>query len=50
MICPYCGSENTDFVDEDRESEHWVCRDCGDDFVVWDDGEVTDRHNSKIND
>ena len=46
--CPYCGSDNIDFVDSDEDSTKYICRDCDDDFIVHDDGEVTDRHNRPI--
>lgn len=46
--CPHCGSENIDFVDSDEDSTKYVCRDCGQDYLVLDDGEVTDRHNRPI--
>ena len=46
--CPYCNSSNIDFVDEDDSSCKYICRDCGDDFIVWKDGNITDRHNRPI--
>ena len=46
--CPFCGSENIDFVDSDEDSEKHICRDCGKDFIVHSDDEVTDRHNRPI--
>lgn len=46
--CPFCGSENIDFVDSDEDSEKHVCRDCGQDFLVHDDGHVTTRNNRPI--
>ena len=46
--CPYCGSENIDFVDSDEDSEKHVCHDCGQDFLVHDDDEVTTRNNRPI--
>ena len=47
--CPYCGSDNIDFVDSDYESTKYICRSCGEDFIVDDDDQtVTDRHNRPI--
>ena len=46
--CPYCHSENIDFVDSDEDSEKHVCRDCGEDFIVLDGGEVTTRNGRPI--
>ena len=46
--CPFCGSENIDFVDSDEDSEKHVCHDCGKDFLVHDDGHVTTRNNRPI--
>lgn len=47
--CPYCGSDNTDFVDEDAESEKRICRDCGEDYIFWfEDKEFTTRNNFPI--
>lgn len=46
--CPYCHSENIDFVDSDEDSEKHVCHDCGQDFLVHDDGHVTTRNNRPI--
>ena len=46
--CPYCDSENIDFVDSDGDSEKHVCHDCGQDFLVHDDGHVTTRNNRPI--
>ena len=46
--CPYCGSENIDFVDSDEDSEKHVCHDCGQDFLIHDDDEVTTRNNRPI--
>ena len=46
--CPHCHSENIDIVDDDGDSAKYICRDCGNDFIVHNDGEVTDRHNRPI--
>lgn len=48
MKCPYCDSENTDIIESDTCSTKYICRDCDDDFIKWDDGEITDRHNVPI--
>ena len=53
MICPYCGGENTRFIDGYDDSEKRKCCDCGEDYIVWysDDGEieaVTDRNDRKL--
>lgn len=42
--CPYCHSENIDFVDEDEDSIKYICRDCGKDFIVINDEDVTTRN------
>ena len=46
--CPHCHSENIDFVDEDEESVKYICRDCGEDFIVLDDETVTSRNGKPI--
>lgn len=45
--CPYCHSHNIDFVDSDEDSTKYICRDCGEDFIVLEDGTITTR-NGKI--
>ena len=46
--CPHCHSSNIDFVDSDEDSTKYVCRDCGEDFIVLDDGSVTTRNGRPI--
>lgn len=46
--CPYCHSDNIDFVDSDDDSSKYICRDCGEDFIFHVDGSVTDRHGRPI--
>lgn len=46
--CPHCSSYNIDVVDEDNDSVKYICRDCDEDFIVTDDGVVTDRHGREI--
>ena len=47
--CPYCGSDNVDIVDEGDEDVKWICKDCGEDFLIDNiNGVVTDRHNRPI--
>lgn len=47
-VCPYCGSDNTDSVDSYDDSSKYICRDCDEDYIVYDDGTVTDRHGREI--
>lgn len=46
--CPYCHGDNIDLIDSDDDSSKYICRDCGEDFIVCDDGTVTDRHGRMI--
>lgn len=46
--CPHCHSSNIDFVDSDEDSTKYICRDCGEDFIVLDDGSVTTRNGRPI--
>ena len=46
--CPYCHNENVEVVDEDSGSTKYICRDCGEDFLVGRHGEVTTRNNRVI--
>lgn len=46
--CQHCSSYNIDVVDEDNDSVKYICRDCNEDFIVTDYGEVTDRHGREI--
>lgn len=46
--CPYCGSSDIDVVDTQNDSNKYICRSCGEDFLVWGDGTITDRHNREI--
>ena len=47
--CPYCGSNNYDYVDEDGYTTKYICRDCDQDFLVdKKDESVTDRHGFPI--
>lgn len=56
LKCPYCGSELTEQIDYDGEtqSEKRRCLECDEDYIVWWDKageeviEITDRHNQKI--
>lgn len=34
-VCPYCGTEDTDEVDHDENSAKRICRECGEDYIVW---------------
>ena len=42
--CPYCHSENVDFIDEDGDSIKYICRECGEDFIVINDKDITTRN------
>lgn len=56
LKCPYCGSELTEQIDYDCEtqSEKRICLECNEDYIVWWNKageeviEITDRHNLKI--
>lgn len=56
LKCPYCGSELTEQIDYDYEtqSEKRRCPECDEDYIVWWNKtgkeviEITDRHNQKI--
>ena len=47
-FCPYCGSENVDFVDSEENSTKYVCRDCNEDFLVVEDETVRSRNNRTL--
>lgn len=56
MKCPFCNSEHVELVDMEYDGEGWwsekhVCRDCGGDFLYWDDTnewEITTRSGRHI--
>ena len=46
--CPRCGSINIDFVDSDNDSSKYICRDCGDDYLVLENETVRSRNNNTL--
>ena len=60
VTCPYCGSENTELIDDALEGDIWtskrVCRDCGNDYIAVEEVVYieshfigyTDRHGHEI--
>ena len=47
-FCPHCGSNNIDYVDSDTDSTKYVCHNCGNDFLVLEDGTVRSRNNNTL--
>ena len=46
--CPYCNSVNIDYIDNDSDSTKYICRQCDEDFIVHENGRISDRHNRTI--
>ncbi len=47
-FCPHCGSNNIDYVDSDADSTKYVCHNCGNDYLVLEDGTVRSRNNNTL--
>ncbi len=59
-ICPYCKDGYTEVLhtygDAEELCEHVICRDCGEDYLIWWENydediidSITDRHNRELN-
>ena len=47
--CPYCQSENVDGKKFTAVFARYRCDDCHQDFLVWNNGSITDPHKTILN-